>query len=212
MNGRSSFEKGMEVLEQGGKNAVQQIKSTVQSQITGKQPNPQGSQQPKLDNLKSQILGSGSTDSLKLDTVKSQITGIIDSPKKPGQNDQVQNILGLNQDEDTKFRNDLYGLPNDPKKIQQMQQTLDPKSLAQINQNDQQKQVDIKKHLEMYYVPEFQQKPEQLRKQEEQQKMQEEHVEEQQKMQEIQIVERRKDNDVALVRAITKTEAKIGSG
>jgi len=212
MNGKSSFERGMEVLEQGGKNAVQQVKSTVQSQLTGQQPNPQSQQQPKLDNLKAQILGNGRTDAPKLDTVKSQVTGIIDTPKKPTLLDQTPNIHTSHQTEDAKFRNDLYGVPDDPNKVQQMQQTLDPKSLAQMNQNDQQKQADIKKHLENYYVPEYEQKPEQLRKQEEQQKMQEEQVEEQQKMQDLHVDEKKKDDDVALRRAMTKTEAKIGSG
>lgn len=206
-----SLEKGMEILEQGGNTAKQQVKSAAQ-QVTGQQPDPQNQQQPKLNSLKSQILGNGGSEGQKLDTVKSQLTGIMDFPKKPNPIGQAPLSPNTKQEQDAKFTNELYGLPDDPDKYQKMQQTLDPDQLNQKKQNDLTKQADIKKHLEMYYKPEFEQKPEQLRRQEEQQKMQEEHVDEQQKMQELQVEEKKKDDDIALRRVITKTEVKVGGG
>ncbi len=207
---RFSFEKGMEIVEQGGKTAIQQVKSTVQGQVTGQQQNPQNPQQPKLDSLKSQILGNGVSDSPKLDSVKAQVTGIIDTPKKPHPVDQAI-VQNAQQVEDAKFKNDLYGIPDDPNKLQQMQQTLDPQNMLARTTEEQKQQQAIKSQLE-YVKTEIDDKMAQYRQQRVEVKAQEEHVEEQKKMQDLQVKEEKKDKNIALTRAVTKTEAKVGGG
>lgn len=213
--GFNGFEKGMELLEHGLNTAKQQVKTTQQtatSQITGQQPTLQQQNhqpQPKLDSFKEQVMGNP-TPTPHLDTVKAQLMGAADQPKP--QPAPVDAQAAIQKAQNDKFTSDLYGVSDNPQDLQKMQQTLDPNNLAAQTQADQAKQAELRKHLNNYYRPEFEQKPQQLRQQKQEEEKQEQQVEEQHKMEELKIEEKKKDEDMMVKRAQNKMEIKVGAG
>ena len=170
------FEKGLERLEQGGNAVKQQVKTNIQSastQVTGQQPSPQGQgdQGGQLHGVKEQLLGVPTPP--QTIGAREQILG--NHEQSPQQADAAQ---AEKRAQDEKFKNELYGVSDDPAKIAEMQQTLDPSTMAAKKQAEQQQTQSVQDLLKRYFNPEIEDKMQQLRTQRVQEKKQEEQMEE----------------------------------